>query len=111
MFLLLRIAVSEGNRQVDKAMAAGLTYRSPCRMVAKTKWPWRSILKYFFLLLVTALLVISGLSFAQTLAHLPVVSWGRLTREDYFIDLAALSIFLLSNVLGLIFVFRKGGAS
>jgi len=75
-----------------------------------SKWPWRRILRYFLLILLATLLTMAGLIFVQTLATLPAVSFASLTREDYFIDLAALSIFLLSNVLGLIFVFKTGAA-
>jgi len=48
------------------------------------------------------------LSLWQALAELPPGQVAPLKAEDYFIDLAVLSIFLLTNVVGLIFVFGTG---
>jgi len=77
---------------------------------ADNKWPWRRILKYFFMFAFLGGLAVTGIALAQTLVQLPAINFINLTQEDYFIDLAALSIFLLSNVVGLIFVFKAGVA-
>ena len=77
-------------------------------MALQSKWPWRKILKYLLMALLAVSLAGASLTFAQTLAALPAINLTNLTAADYFIDLAALSIFLLGNVVGLVFVFQAG---